>query len=93
MDSTRPSTMPPSIAPARLPMPPSTAAVKAFEAGHEAHRVVGDAVVGRVHHPGHRGQPEPMMKVAAMILLVSTPIRLAPVVLGGGAHGAAEASC
>jgi hypothetical protein len=30
MDSIRPSSMPPTTAPARLPMPPNTAAVKAF---------------------------------------------------------------
>ena len=54
--------------------PPSTAAVKVFDAGQEADEEIDDAVVHQEHHAGDGGLfPAPMTKVREIVRSTSTP--------------------
>src|SRR5690606_20816722 len=75
--SARPSSTPPSMAPGMLPMPPSTAAVKALMPARKPMKGLSLPIARAMSTPPTAASMAPTTKVKEMILLVSMPSRFA----------------
>jgi len=72
--STSPRKKPPNIAPGMLPMPPSTAAVKAFRPGMKPARKLNDWLWKPIMTPAAPASSAPTANVMTMTWFTSTPI-------------------